>query len=137
MRKKARQQALLDLIARASVSNQFELASLLEIRGFKVTQASISRDLDELGIVKIDGRYKREIKGGDVDLGRVTFDTAGPNIIVGRCSSGLASAITVTIDRAQIPEIVGTIAGDDTILIAVKTSDAQRLVIERLRSQFG
>lgn len=137
MRKKARQEKLLELISRASVSNQFELASLLELNGFKVTQASVSRDLDELGIVKVGGMYVRRPMGTNPEFSGVTFRTAGENLIVGRCASGLASAITVRIDGFGIPEIVGTIAGDDTIFIAVASAAAQKVVIGRLAEIFG
>ncbi|MFT3745320.1 MAG: hypothetical protein QM785_13630 [Pyrinomonadaceae bacterium] len=110
MNKKSRQNALLELIDTMSVFSQAELAAKLGEKGYVVTQASVSRDLDELGIVKQDGRYVRPaIAGTEADLGLVTFDTAGENLIVGRCSSGLASAITVRIDRTGIREIVGTI----------------------------
>jgi transcriptional regulator of arginine metabolism len=77
------------------------------------------------------------MNGNEPDFGAVSFDTAGANLIVGRCSSGLASAITVRIDRIGIPEIVGTIAGDDTIFVAVRDFTAQQTVMERLNSLFG
>ncbi|MEP6789248.1 MAG: hypothetical protein ABJB40_12495, partial [Acidobacteriota bacterium] len=69
-------------------------------------------------------------------FGPVTLDTAGDNLIIGRCSSGLASAITVKIDAANISEIVGTIAGDDTIFIAVNGTEGQAEVLKKIAEMF-
>jgi transcriptional regulator of arginine metabolism len=138
MRKQDRQDTLLSLISSSSISNQGELAAKLSELGFTVTQASVSRDLDELGVVKIDGRYTLlQRSPGSADFGRISFDTAGDNLIIGRCLSGLASAITVRIDSAGIAEIVGTIAGDDTILIAVKDAKAQTNVLDKVTGIFA
>lgn len=137
MRKKARQHALLGMIDSSGIMSQAELADLLTAEGFKVTQASVSRDLDELGITKVAGRYVRQRDPNrEAEFQSVSFDTAGDNLIVGRCSSGLASAVTVRIDRAGIAEIVGTIAGDDTIFIAVKSADDQEKAFQRLTGLF-
>lgn len=138
MNKKPRQNALVEIVKRNAIYSQSELAAELGNRGFTVTQASVSRDLDELGIVKQNGRYVRPSAGAtEADLGTVSFDTAGDNLIVGRCSSGLASAITVRIDRTGISQIVGTIAGDDTIFIAVKNATDQSAVLDMLSEMFG
>ena len=138
MHKRSRQNVLIEIIENLSIFSQAELAAELAAKGFKVTQASVSRDLDELDIVKVEGRYVRSKNVvPETDLGTVTFDTAGENLIVGRCASGLASAITVRIDRSEISAIVGTIAGDDTIFIAVKDPAAQKAVLTRLVTQFG
>ncbi|MEQ1645502.1 MAG: arginine repressor [Pyrinomonadaceae bacterium] len=139
MRKRERHNALLELIANEPIGNQSLLASRLSTAGFTVTQTSVSRDLVELGIVKANGAYslpRRKVEPMG-DLGAVTFDTAGECLIVGRCASGLASAITVRIDADKIGEIVGTIAGDDTIFIAVKNSDDQAVVLRLLGEKFG
>lgn len=137
MNKKLRQNALIEIVERNAVFSQSELATELGNRGFAVTQASVSRDLDELGIIKQNGRYVRPPVANEADFGSVTFYTAGDNLIVGRCSSGLASAITVRIDRTGISQIVGTIAGDDTIFIAVKNESDQSAVLDRLAEMFG
>ena len=112
----------LNLIAAAPVAKQEELARLLTARGFSVTQASVSRDLERLGVVKANGRYVsvRPTNGDSGAFGPVTFNEAGDNLIVINCGSGLASAAAVRIDAGAIPEIVGTIAGDDTIFVAVE-----------------
>lgn len=138
MHKKARHDSILEVISAGPVKSQSALASMLSALGFSVTQASVSRDLDELGVTKIGGRYVRSIPAIEGGIAaRATFDTAGPHMIVGKCASGLASAITVRIDSMHLPEIVGTIAGDDTIMIAVKTADAQTAAIGRLMEIFG
>jgi transcriptional regulator of arginine metabolism len=128
-----RQQAILELIATTAISRQDELAKKLSERGFTVTQASVSRDLEKLGIVKINGRYIPQPPARIGAFGRVTFTDAGENLIVIKCGSGLASAAAVRIDSAAIPEIVGTIAGDDTIFVAVKGADDQAQATRSLK----
>jgi transcriptional regulator of arginine metabolism len=116
MQKSQRQTTILKLITGKQIGKQEELAELLENKGFSVTQSSVSRDLDELGIIKIGGFYALPRKPRNaVAFGLLKLDTAGENLIVAKCESGLASAVAVRIDGARIEEIVGTIAGDDTI----------------------
>ena len=123
MQMSERHRAILDLIASRPVSKQEELVVLLTERGFSVTQASVSRDLERLGVVKTSGRYIRQTADGQVgSYGQISFKEAGDNLIVVKCGSGLASAAAVRIDAVAVPEIVGTIAGDDTIFVAVKGS---------------
>ena len=133
MQNMTRQQAILDLIATTPVGRQDELAKLLSDRGFSVTQASVSRDLEKLGIAKVHGRYVRQQAGRLGTFGTVTFTEAGDNLIVIKCGSGLASAAAVRIDAAVIRDIIGTIAGDDTIFVAVKGPEQQEKVIRSLR----
>jgi transcriptional regulator of arginine metabolism len=138
MQKRARHDSILEMISAAPVRSQTELAEMLSGRGYRVTQASVSRDLDELGVTKIGGRYVRSVSSLDNGIAaRATFETAGPHMIVGKCASGLASAITVRIDSMKFPEIVGTIAGDDTIMIAVRSAEAQSAALDRLTEMFG
>ena len=139
MQKAERQNAILDLIADQTVRRQDELARLLGNRGYEVTQASVSRDLDELGIVKVNGRYAQpaELAVRSSPFGIAAIETAGENLIVVRCASGLASAAAVRIDAEKIADVVGTIAGDDTIFVAVKGSTTQKAVIKRIRTLFA
>jgi len=121
MQSKDRHRVILELIASRPVGKQEDLAHLLMDRGFSVTQASVSRDLERLGVVKANGRYVLQITNGRAGaFGQITFSEAGDNLIVVKCASGLASAAAVRIDAGGVPEIIGTIAGDDTIFIAVK-----------------
>jgi transcriptional regulator of arginine metabolism len=133
MRKAARQEIILNLISARSVGSQQELSSILRKNGFTVTQASISRDLEELGVVKTNGSYGLPQKATTTGIfGIQSLVTAGDCMIVVKCLSGLASAAAVRIDSAKIEEIVGTIAGDDTIFIAVKDQRSQRTAMRKV-----
>jgi transcriptional regulator of arginine metabolism len=133
MQKEQRQTAILKLISSKQIAKQDELAEFLEKKGFAVTQSSVSRDLDELGIIKVNGFYAIPQKPKNaIAFGLLELRTAGENLIVAKCESGLASAVAVRIDSANISEIVGTIAGDDTIFIAVKDKNEQRAVIKQI-----
>jgi len=133
MRKSERQEIILNLISARSVSSQQELAKILRKNGFTVTQASISRDLDDLGVIKSDGLYvlPKRPEGSGI-FGVLEIETAGESLVIVRCLSGLASAAAVRIDAARIEEIVGTIAGDDTIFVAVKGLDSQRTAVRKI-----
>jgi transcriptional regulator of arginine metabolism len=139
MQKSERHELILELIAERPIGRQDELAELLNNAGISVTQASISRDLDELGIVKVDGRYARvELPVAEASpFGVSAIVPAGDNLLVVRCSSGLASAAAVRIDGSRIEQILGTIAGDDTIFIAVNNEHDQKLAIKKLRMMFA
>lgn len=138
MDKEKRQQKLLSLIRAKPVSTQGELASHLERAGFAATQSSISRDLEELGIVKRRGRYVvPRATDGAAARGLVSLDVAGDALVIARCEPGLASAVAVEIDGAAIKEIVGTLAGEDTIFVAVAERKAQRAVIKKIWELFG
>jgi len=133
MRKRERQEIILSVISARFVASQQELASILRKNGFTVTQASISRDLEELGVVKSEGSYRLPQKAVGAEVfGLQSLVTAGDCMIVVKCLSGLASAAAVRIDSTKIEEIVGTIAGDDTIFIAVKDQRSQRSAMRRI-----
>ena len=137
MQKEQRQSSILKLIATGKIGRQEELAELLERKKINVTQSSVSRDLDELGIIKVGGFYALPQKPKNaVAFGLLKLETAGENLIVAKCESGLASAVAVRIDAADITEIVGTIAGDDTIFVAVKDRNDQKIVIKRIWETF-
>jgi len=130
MLKEKRQQTILDLIRARNIETQDKLTGSLSKKGFSATQSSVSRDLDELGIVKINGYYSLPQAETKQDFGLFSIEAAGENLIVAKCGSGLASAICVRIDRAKTTEIIGTIAGDDTIFIAVKDRKSQKAAIK-------
>jgi transcriptional regulator of arginine metabolism len=137
MQKSERQQFILDLIAARSIGTQEELSEMLEKRGFSATQSSISRDLLDLGVIKANGAYTLPQRPANADVfGILSLDTAGPNLIVAKCRPGLASAATVRIDTERIDGIVGTIAGDDTIFIAVADEKAQRPIMKKIWEVF-
>lgn len=136
MLKEKRQQTILDLIQARNIETQDALLENLSKTGFSATQSSVSRDLDELGIVKINGFYSLPQAQTKQNFGLFGLETAGENMIVAKCGSGLASAVCVRIDRAKIAGIIGTIAGDDTIFIAVKDAKAQKIVIKKVWETF-
>jgi transcriptional regulator of arginine metabolism len=135
----ARQARIVATLSSAEVRSQSELAALLAADGIEVTQATLSRDLEELGAVKLrgadggvgfymvpeDGSPLRGVAGGTARLSRllsellVSTDASG-NIAVLRTPPGAADYLASAIDRAALPYVVGTIAGDDTIFVAAR-----------------
>jgi transcriptional regulator of arginine metabolism len=136
MLKEKRQQTILDLIRAKNIARQEELTSMLSGAGYAVNQSSVSRDLIELGVIKANGFYALPQPDRARNFGLLALNTAGDNLIVAKCESGLASAVAVRIDRAKIVEIVGTIAGDDTIFIAVNERRRQKNVIKKIWETF-
>jgi transcriptional regulator of arginine metabolism len=137
MLKEDRQQKILSLIRAARIGTQEDLSAQLERAGFPATQSSVSRDLVELGIVKLNGHYTVPQAASEAARqGLVGLDTAGDVLVVAHCEMGLASAVAVKLDAAGLPEIVGTIAGEDTIFIAVREKKAQREVMKKIWKLF-
>ncbi len=133
MQKEQRQTALLKLITANQIARQEELAEMLEKKGFNVTQSSVSRDLLELGIIKASGFYALPSKPtSKMVYGLVSLEIAGENLIVAKTESGFAAAVCVKIDNERIPEIVGTIAGEDTIFLAVRGQKEQKIVLKKV-----
>jgi transcriptional regulator of arginine metabolism len=127
MSKLSRHQAILELLDETPVSSQEELQRLLRKRGFDVGQATLSRDIRELGLVKSAGGYSvpgREA-AAEADLPSVdrlvrefvTSVRAAENLLVTKTSVGSAQPVAAALDGENWPEAIGTIAGDDTILI--------------------
>lgn len=136
MLKEKRQQTILNLIRARNIETQDELTKSLTKKGFSAAQSSVSRDLDELGVVKINGYYSLPQAQTKQDFGLFNLEAAGENLIVARCGSGLASAVCVRIDQGKIAEIIGTIAGDDTIFIAVKNRKSQKVAMKIIWEMF-
>lgn len=132
MLKRERQKRILNLIRAKPIGTQEALRSHLERAGVSATQSSVSRDLEELGVVKRHGRYALPHANGDSTRGLVSLDVAGEILIVAKCLPGRASAVAVEIDDAAIAEVVGTLAGEDTIFIAVRDQKAQRITMKRI-----
>jgi transcriptional regulator of arginine metabolism len=137
MNKRERQQKILSLIRAKPVGTQEGLRALLERAGVPATQSSVSRDLEELGVVKHHGHYTLPRTNGAPVRGLLSLDQAGDSLVIARTIPGLASAVAVEIDAAGIQEIVGTIAGEDTIFIAVRDAKEQRAVIKDIWELFG
>jgi transcriptional regulator of arginine metabolism len=137
MLKRERQKRILNLIRAKPIGTQESLRAHLERSGVPATQSSVSRDLDELGVVKHHGRYALPHANGDSTRGLVSLDLAGEALIVAKCLPGRASAVAVEIDDTAFAEIVGTLAGEDTIFIAVRDRKSQRAVMKRIWELFG
>jgi transcriptional regulator of arginine metabolism len=135
----ARQARIVDMVSSMAVRSQTELAKLLAAEGVDVTQATLSRDLDELGAVKLrgadggapvyvipeDGSPVRGVQGGTSRLARLLGELlvaadGSANLMVLRTPPGAAQFLASSIDRAALHEVVGTIAGDDTVMVIVR-----------------
>lgn len=133
MQKEQRQTTILKLITANQIARQEELAEMLERKGFSVTQSSVSRDLLELGVIKANGFYALPNKPKSaMTFGLISLEIAGDNLVVAKTEAGLASACAVRIDAERIEEIIGTIAGDDTIFIAVRGQKEQKAVLKKV-----
>jgi len=135
----ARQARIVELVSQMGIRSQTELAKLLAAEGIEVTQATLSRDLDELGAVKLrgvdggaavyvipeDGSPVRGVQGGTSRLGRLLAELlvsadCSANLTVLRTPPGAAQFLASAIDRAALHEVVGTIAGDDTVMVIAR-----------------
>src|SRR5215471_4341676 len=134
--KHQRQDKLLELIRTRRLRTQAALVKALHREGFDATQSIVSRDVAELGITKAHGYYTLpQVRQGLA--GAVSVERAGDVLLVVKTETGLAQPVALTIDRAKIPEIVGTIAGDDTIFVAVKEPHDQRPAMRRIMELLG
>ena len=138
MEKEKRLRKIVSLIEARPIGTQRALATQLERLDIAVTQSSVSRDLEELGVIKKGGRYllpQRSIAKSGITL--LDLQATGDALIVAKCERGLASAVAERIDSAGLTEIVGTIAGENTIFIAVTNRKAQRAVVKKLWQLFA
>ncbi|HWR45222.1 arginine repressor [Sporomusa sp.] len=140
-----------EIIDRYIIETQEDLADALSKHGIDVTQATVSRDIKELMLIKVptgDGRYRyafppeQNIIMSQARLERTFQDSIvaidySQNIVVLRTLPGTAQAVAYTIDYVKWPEIIGTVAGDDTIFVLVKPMDAVPQVIAKFRSLMG
>ena len=148
--KQARQAAILDLVAEHVVSSQEDLRRLLLARGMDVTQATLSRDLRDLHLARVSetggARYVLpESLAADEDKPLLAtllpqlfsrVDGVGELVVLHTVASG-AQPIAEAIDLEEFPEVLGTIAGDDTILIVTRSAGARAQLTERLRALAG
>ena len=143
--KRNRQEAILCVISQYEVETQQELAQRLKEEGFEVTQATVSRDIRDMKLSKMptgEGHQKyvrfhndeKHLSGKYVNVlkeGFVSIDMA-QNILVVKTVSGMAMAVAAAIDAMKYPEIVGTIAGDDTIMMAVRTVEDTKSLMNQI-----
>ena len=144
--KKQRQETILEIIRKVDVDTQEELAKILRQQGFRVTQATVSRDIRELKLSKVavsgsrlkyasmpdqtpqmEDRYIRVLRDGFVAM------EAAQNLLVMRTASGMAMAVAAALDSLNLPEVVGCIAGDDTIFVAARSREETDTLTEKLK----
>ena len=143
--KSSRHMAILKIIKENDVETQYDLARLLQENGYNVTQATVSRDIKLLNLIKVseNGRqkyvvYANEENGNNgkyntiLKEGFVSMDMA-QNILVIKTAPGMAMAVCAAIDALEWNEIVGSIAGDDTIMCAVRTVNDTLLVMNKIK----
>ena len=145
--KTVRQVAILDIIEKQEIETQEELASALNARGIRVTQATVSRDIKELRLLKVltpSGKYKYAT--GDQADNNLTDRfirmlaesllsvSSANNLIVVKTLSGSANVAAEALDSMHWPEVLGTVAGDNTILIIVRSNDEVDAVIRRFKN---
>ena len=148
--KNVRQQKILEIIEKYDIDTQEALIARLKEEGFFATQTTVSRDINQLKLVKAvtaDGSYKYIIpsirKDNNVPvMNSVITDAvcsveAAGNIVVVKTHSGMANAVAVCVDALNHNDIVGSVAGDDTILLVVKTAEIASTMEIRLKEVFG
>ena len=148
---KARRQAVIvELVDHEPLRSQEELRRRLRQRGFEATQATISRDIKELGLVKLagDGAYQRPgVETANPETALAALERAAEEylrridrvqqLVVIRTGIGQAQPLAIALDRAQLPEVVGTIGGDDTILIVARDAKRAAALAKRLQGYTG
>lgn len=144
--KSGRQKKILELINRYQIETQDDLISRLMIEGYSVTQATVSRDIRELQLTKVltgKGSYryvapKREELVAGMKINAALVDSIrsvdyAQNIVVLRTLPGLAGAVAAGIDSLAIADVLGCVAGDDTIIVAARSEASAKLISERIR----
>lgn len=150
-RKETRQEKIIEIIRKFDVGTQEGLADRLKEAGFSVTQATVSRDIRELKLTKMPmkngGQKYAVLRQGEEDWkpdsetryshmlqGAFSFIEAAQNILVIKTAPGMAMAAAAALDGMKIPEIVGCIAGDDTIFAAVRTAAEAQKLAKKMRN---
>lgn len=143
MSKLTRHVTIRELLASHSIASQDDLRRLLYHRGHRVTQATLSRDIHELGLVKTPEGYQLPPAGGEPDawlpsverlIREFAYDArCAHNLVVVKTSAGAAAPVAAAIDAETWSEVVGTVAGDDTILIIAPSHKDAEAVVERIQ----
>lgn len=140
--KAERQRAILEILRKKDIYTQEEITAALSAEGFFVAQATVSRDIRELGLVKEHTRkglkYAAPNDAGTGSPfarvfrdGLVSVDYAG-NMLVLKTLNGMAMAVAAALDEMKLPELLGSVAGDDTIICVAKTASAAKTLAEKL-----
>lgn len=145
-----RQRKIRELVREREIETQEELVEALRQEGMQVTQATVSRDIKELQLIKVplgNGRYKYALPqdrrfNPEQKLKRALLDhfvsaEAAENLVVVKCLPGTANTIAALIDGMNWPEIVGTISGDDTMLLVCRTREKAEEMVDRIRGMMA
>ncbi len=143
--KSQRQSKILELITENSIETQSDLLEMLKEEGYRVTQATVSRDIKEMRLIKIlgsDGVYKYSTEAQPIEesSGSYLFSTAvrsidfAQNIVVIKTGSGMAQAVCAALDSSERQEVIGSIAGDDTIFVATKNEASSKSLVTALKA---
>ena len=144
--KNKRHEKILEVIEKKNIETQEELAKILNEAGFVVTQATVSRDIKKLGLVKVKGKGSHQEYAPKAASTLVEYDKYvrvlkdaitgmddAENILVIKTVPGMAMAVAAALDSLRIPEIIGSIAGDDTIMCATKNNRHAKDVMDKIR----
>lgn len=144
--KNKRHEKILEVIEKKNIETQEELAKILNEAGFVVTQATVSRDIKKLGLVKVKGKGSHQKYAPKAASTLVEYDKYvrvlkdaitgmddAENILVIKTVPGMAMAAAAALDSLRIPEIIGSIAGDDTIMCATKNNRHAKDVMDKIR----
>jgi transcriptional regulator of arginine metabolism len=144
--KTSRHARILELVNEFDINTQEELLSRLNESGYKVTQATVSRDIKELRLLKTlgsDGKYRYTTGVRNAIDNRSSFENLfsttalsvdiAENIVVIKTMSGMAQAICASLDNIETENVVGTIAGDDTIFVVVRTAEAGKALVAEFK----
>ena len=141
--KKGRHEVIIDLIRNNEIENQSELAYKLSELGFEVTQATVSRDIQKLNLVKVksNGKFKYAVVDNVNNFSekyvRIIGDTiksmdVAKNLLIVKTQAGMAMATAAALDGLNLEEIVGSLAGDDAIFVATKSDDKAMLLMNKI-----
>ena len=144
--RKQRQEAIVRVLGEGMrLSSQGDIVEVLSVMGIPATQSSVSRDLRDLGVYRYQGYYQLpEQREPDAEMAQIELKvrtayflvdlrSAGPNLLVIETQPGAAQTLAVSIENVKWAEVVGTIAGDDTIFVATPGTAEQRRIVERLK----
>jgi transcriptional regulator of arginine metabolism len=141
MRKRIeRQEEIRKIVRRERIRTQRDLVDRLQALGYVCTQATVSRDISEMGLRKLpEGVY---VLSEDLHLQRMISDLVlnvvrSENLVLVKASTGTASGVAAALDHAELPEVLGSIAGDDTILVIAKTTDDAEQLVDHLNKFRG
>ena len=145
MSKKERLLAINNLINEFEIDTQEELTEKLNSLGFNVSQATVSRDINELNLIKVEGvnkKFKYKAVDDNLNLSKKIVDlfkqitlsiACANNLIVIKTLAGNASSAGMAFDEMQFPQVLGTVAGDDTLLVIAKTNSDAEIIMKKLR----